>query len=259
MAIIKIKKERNFTTLTNQVLQNKELSFAAKGLLCELLSLPEDWVVHMATFTRSNCGIDKIRTLFTELRQEGYVEVIKTRESGKFIRTEWVVYENNGKSNEMPTKTLAQPCHGKPRRGNPMLQKKHNKDNININIKEINKEKIAVLKTERLINGKPLSFFYEKVPLLFNSIVAQSGSVPQMREITKTRQSVIANRTKDTFKSLEGWRLYFEWLAASTFLMEECNGRGFDFYTRPKIIVKIKEGSYHEEGSFYKEENHEVS
>ena len=117
--------------------------------------------------------------------------------------------------------------------------------------RESEREKLDVQKTERLFNGKPLSFYYEKVQLLFNNTIAITGSVPKMREVTKPRKSSIANRTQDTFKSLEQWRIYFEWITCSAFLMEECNGRGFDFYTRPKIIVRIKEGEFHESGSFY--------
>ena len=48
MAVFKVEKTKNFTIMSNHHLQNKNLSFKAKGLLSYMLSLPEDWDYSLA-------------------------------------------------------------------------------------------------------------------------------------------------------------------------------------------------------------------
>lgn len=43
MAVIRVEKNKNFTTMSNYHLRDKELSLKAKGLLSQILSLPENW------------------------------------------------------------------------------------------------------------------------------------------------------------------------------------------------------------------------
>ena len=43
MAVFRVEKQRNFTVMGNHHLQNRKLSLKAKGLLSQILSLPEDW------------------------------------------------------------------------------------------------------------------------------------------------------------------------------------------------------------------------
>ena len=43
MPVYRVKKDRNFTAMSNHHLQNRGLSLRAKGLLSLMLSLPDDW------------------------------------------------------------------------------------------------------------------------------------------------------------------------------------------------------------------------
>ena len=43
MAVFRVEKSRGYTVMSNHHLRNKELSLKAKGLLSQMLSLPEDW------------------------------------------------------------------------------------------------------------------------------------------------------------------------------------------------------------------------
>ena len=43
MAIIRVNKTKNYTVMSNYHLKEKEMSLKAKGLLSEMLSLPENW------------------------------------------------------------------------------------------------------------------------------------------------------------------------------------------------------------------------
>ena len=44
--IKRTKRTENFTVIGNDILTRKDLSFNAKGFLCYILSLPNDWIVH---------------------------------------------------------------------------------------------------------------------------------------------------------------------------------------------------------------------
>ena len=43
MAVFSIEKTKDFTVMSNHHLRNSELSLKAKGLLSQMLSLPENW------------------------------------------------------------------------------------------------------------------------------------------------------------------------------------------------------------------------
>ena len=43
MAVFRVEKNRGYTVMSNHHLRNKVLSLKAKGLLSQMLSLPEDW------------------------------------------------------------------------------------------------------------------------------------------------------------------------------------------------------------------------
>ena len=47
MKRIRVEKSKNFTTINNEFIFNKNLSLKAKGLLCHLLALPNDWKLYV--------------------------------------------------------------------------------------------------------------------------------------------------------------------------------------------------------------------
>ena len=90
--IVKARHVSNFLQMNNEPIQTPELSWAAKGLLAYLLSLPEDWEVHQRDlFTRSRSGTKPTQAALNELIKAGYV----VKEQGKNYRrnTKYTVYE----------------------------------------------------------------------------------------------------------------------------------------------------------------------
>ena len=59
MAVFRVEKSRGYTVMSNHHLRNKELSLKAKGLLSQMLSLPEDWDYTLAGLSIS---IGKVST-----------------------------------------------------------------------------------------------------------------------------------------------------------------------------------------------------
>ena len=53
MAVFRVERNTGYTVMSNHHLRNKELSLKAKGLLSQMLSLPEDLsLIHISEPTR---------------------------------------------------------------------------------------------------------------------------------------------------------------------------------------------------------------
>lgn len=78
--------EENFTTLSNSVIRDKNLSYRARGVLIEILSRPDNWRVTSVELARgSKEGRDAIRSALNEIQEAGYMVTRKIRnELGQF-------------------------------------------------------------------------------------------------------------------------------------------------------------------------------
>ena len=80
MAVFRVERNTGYTVMSNHHLRNKELSLKAKGLLSQMLSLPEDWDYTLSGLSYINReSIDAIRTAVWELEKAGYI----TRRQGR--------------------------------------------------------------------------------------------------------------------------------------------------------------------------------
>ncbi len=70
MAVFRVERNTGYTVMSNHHLRNKELSLKAKGLLSQMLSLPEDWDYTLAGLSHINREkIDAIREAVKELKK----------------------------------------------------------------------------------------------------------------------------------------------------------------------------------------------
>jgi hypothetical protein len=91
--IVKAKHTSDFLQINNAPVQDPGLSWAAKGLLAYLLSLPEAWEVHLRDlFSRSICGRKPTQAALNELITAGYV--VKEQGRNKRRDTRYTVYED---------------------------------------------------------------------------------------------------------------------------------------------------------------------
>ena len=134
MAIFRTKKNREFTTLPNSTLQNVSLSWEARGLLAYLISLPEDWEIHMSELVnRAPSGKDKLARIVKELTQNGYI--VKEHLRGERGRFEDWIYDVHDEPQSLTVKgqtpdsvnpTSVNPTSVNPTTVNPQLQITHN-------------------------------------------------------------------------------------------------------------------------------------
>ena len=95
MAVFRVERNKGYIVMSNQHLRNRELSLKAKGLLSQMLSLPEDWDYTLAGLSYINLeSIDAIRTAIWELEKAGYITRRQGRdEKGKMTAIEYTIYE----------------------------------------------------------------------------------------------------------------------------------------------------------------------
>ena len=71
LAVFRIEKNSDYTVMSNHHLRNHALSLKAKGLLSQMLSLPEDWDYTLAGLAEINKeSKDAIRSAVEELEQD---------------------------------------------------------------------------------------------------------------------------------------------------------------------------------------------
>lgn len=95
MAIFRVEKNQNYTTVSNYHLRDANLTLKAKGLLTQMLSLPEEWDYTLTGLAQINReGKDAIRTAVQELEQAGYIIRRQTHDSaGNFAGNEYIIHE----------------------------------------------------------------------------------------------------------------------------------------------------------------------
>ena len=95
MAVFRVERNKGYTVMSNHHLRNKELSLKAKGLLSQMLSLPEDWDYTLKGLSLINREkIDAIREAIRELERAGYIVRSRERdEKGRLRGADYVIFE----------------------------------------------------------------------------------------------------------------------------------------------------------------------
>ena len=129
MAVFRVEKNKGYTVMSNHHLRNIELTLKAKGLLSQMLSLPETWDFTLAGLSHINREkIDAIREAIRELERAGYILRSRERdEKGRLRGADYIIYEQPQPLpvSDLPTlenPTLDNPTQEKPTLEKPMLE-----------------------------------------------------------------------------------------------------------------------------------------
>ena len=124
MAVFRVERNTGYTVMSNHNLRNKELTLKAKGLLSQMLSLPEDWDYTLAGLSHINREkIDAIREAVKELEKAGYIVRSRERdEKGRLRGADYVIYEQpQPREPEAATSGEQPPISDLPTLENPTL------------------------------------------------------------------------------------------------------------------------------------------
>lgn len=132
MAIIRQKRKKRFSIIDNRVIEDKRLTWGARGLLEYMLSKPDDWKFYMSELiTHSdNEGRDKTYGYLKELKKYGYVIRKQGRNSkGKFEAQDLIVTDTPALPPHTDSPDTGKPDTGRPDTVNPTLLNTDNKPN----------------------------------------------------------------------------------------------------------------------------------
>ena len=95
MAVVRARREDTYTAVDNKILQPCKLSFDARGLLCTLLSKPDDWSMNVKDLENETQGCrkhsktDALYAMLKELKEAGYV-IMERKATGE---VDYFVYD----------------------------------------------------------------------------------------------------------------------------------------------------------------------
>ena len=117
MSVFRVEKNKGYTVMSNHHLRNHTLSLKAKGLLSQMLSLPDDWDYTLQGLAQINKeSIDAIREAVRELERAGYIERSRERDERGCLRgTVYTIYEQ-----PHAEPTPEEPAQALPTLENPM-------------------------------------------------------------------------------------------------------------------------------------------
>ncbi len=184
MAVFRVERTHNYTVMSNYHLRDKSLSLKAKGLLSQMLSLPEDWDYTLAGLARINAeGKDAIRAAVVELEKAGYVQRRQTTDKvGKFSANEYIIREY----------PVAQPSSAQPLPENPTTEEPPAVSTATEKTTQIKKD--LQTKDNEILTSQST----ESLPFPSALVVASSASLVSPQAAKLTRCAVPPLPTKTT-------------------------------------------------------------
>ena len=186
MAVFRVERNTGYTVMSNHHLRNKELSLKAKGLLSQMLSLPEDWDYTLKGLSHINREkIDAIREAVKELEKAGYIVRSRERdEKGRLRGADYVIFEQP----QPPTPDL--PTLENPTLDNPMLESPtlENPTQLNTKITNTKKQNTDLSNTHSILSADSDGF---------STPTAHEPKEPKRNEITLAQMNSCREDVKE--------------------------------------------------------------
>lgn len=144
MAVLRKEKKGSFTIIDNAIFKDCTLSMKAKGLLCQMLSLPDGWNYSIAGLTKLvSDGESAVRSTLKELEEAGYFRREQIRENGKITKIEYVISEY--KNCDFPHVVF--PQQENPQQGFPQQENRGQLNTKELSTKESNTDSLITKKS----------------------------------------------------------------------------------------------------------------
>ena len=251
--IFRVNKTSDYVVMSNRHFREKQMSLKAKGLLSEMLSLPDDWDYSIAGLAAINKeSVTSIKSALAELQDFGYLIIEKfypDKSSSGRIEYIYNVYEypQNQVGDNQPIEKQEIEKQGVE---NQPLENQSVENRMQYNIKKQNIN-------NKNINNKVYNKA-EEFKLLFNTICI---SLPQVRLLTKKREGHIKTLLSTLEKSGCTPIEFLKKVENSDFL----SGRSgkwratFDWIIQPSNAVKIIEGNYSGEEKHQSQSSYDIN
>ena len=229
MAVFRKVKKSDFTVIDNNIFKNAKLTLKAKGMICTMLSLPDDWQFNEEGLAQlSNDSRSGIRNTLNELMEYGYLTRKQLKnDTGKFANMEYTIYE--------------EPLYQKPTAEKPTSEKEHNKILIN---KELNNKNI----TTTTMDNENLYDYLQENGFVLAPIHYEVISNWEDNELTRyaIKQAVLNNKYNIKYidKILYSYKKDNITTIQQVIEREEEHKNKIDLYYQNKY--KIKESRYEE-------------
>lgn len=154
------RRKTNFTAVSNCALQDKTLSYKAKGLYATIsyyIGIPDFVLYKSFLMTLSTDGRDSFQKAWTELQTHGYLLVEKhtSKETGRFSYLYELLDDPTDADNDKNNNNEDAPTYGKTVYGKPAHGKTVSGETVNGKSEPINKNKEnKTLKNNNLNNNK---------------------------------------------------------------------------------------------------------
>lgn len=196
MAVLRVNKTKDYTVMSNYHFKEKEMTLKAKGLLSQMLSLPDSWDYSIAGLVAINKENESsIKSTLNELKKFGYLKVTKLMPNEtKTGRIEYLydIYEKPYQIQEEEKQEVEkQGLENQPLENQPL----ENQGQYNNITKELNTKE---LKTNEIIIKENIP--YQEIVSHLNSMTGTNyrASSKKTRELIKAR--INEGYTLDDFK-----------------------------------------------------------
>lgn len=138
MAELKKNLQTGYTHVNNEIFHDKNISYKAKGLFCQLLSLPENWDFKENSIKAlATDGISSVRTGLKELMEKGYLVRKPIREGNLIVDWEYTLIDcprnlENLKIENLKLENLKLENLNPIKLNNNSTKNELNKNNINV-------------------------------------------------------------------------------------------------------------------------------
>ena len=140
MAQFKLRCEKDFMAIHNNIFKDKTISLKAKGLLAFMMSVPPDWDYSLAGLAACNKdGLVSVRSALQELEDNFYVKLTKVRnEKGQIVDMQYDVSDEPVFGNRIEEKPFLE----NPKADNPKTEKPLSENRTQLNTKELNTKEL---------------------------------------------------------------------------------------------------------------------
>ena len=168
MAQFKLRCEKDFMAIHNNIFKDKTISLKAKGLLAFMMSVPPDWDYSLAGLAACNKdGLVSVRSALQELEDNFYVKLTKVRnEKGQIVDMQYDVSDEPVFGNRIEEKPFLE----NPKADNPKTEKPLSENHTQLNTNTLNTKELNTKVIKDIVQEQEEPIPYAEIITYFNEV-----------------------------------------------------------------------------------------